>query len=79
MFSHQSAALIWGLPFLGAWPNDVHLLAAGRKGVHTKNGVIWHHDRLAAEDVIEIGGLLVTSLLRTMLDLARTTPFRIPG
>jgi hypothetical protein len=75
VYSHQSAAVIWGLPVIGRWPHDVHLMAAGSRGVHSKNGVVWHHDRLADDEVVEIDGMLVTSLLRTLIDLARTTPF----
>ena len=75
VFSHHSAAVIWGLPIIGRWPDAVHLMAAGRLGVHSKNGVVWHHDRLKDEDVVEIDGMLVTSLTRTLVDLACTTSF----
>ena len=75
IYSHQSAAVLWGLPVIGRWPDDVHLMAAGKTGVHSKNGVTWHHDRLADEDVVEIDGMLVTSLPRTLMDVARTTGF----
>ncbi|MDY7542179.1 MULTISPECIES: hypothetical protein [unclassified Cryobacterium] len=75
VFSHQSAAAIWGLPVIGPWPDAVHLMAAGRRGVHSKNGVVWHHDRLGDSEVVEIDGMLVTSLLRTLIDLARTAHF----
>ena len=75
IFSHQSAAVIWGLPIIGQWPQAVHLLAAGRGGLHSKNGVAIHHDRLVDADIVEIDGMLVTSLARTLIDLARSTPF----
>lgn len=75
VFSHQSAAIIWGLPIIGRWPDPVHLMAAGRTGLHSKNGVILHHDRLRDDDVVEIDGMLVTSLIRTLVDLACTTSF----
>ncbi|WP_022885403.1 hypothetical protein [Glaciibacter superstes] len=39
VFSHQSAAILWGLPMIGSLPREVHLMAAGRRGVHSKNGV----------------------------------------
>src|SRR5680860_435128 len=32
VFSHQSAAVIWGLPIIGRWPDRVHLMAVGRAG-----------------------------------------------
>jgi len=75
VFSHQSAAVIWGLPIIGRWPQSVHLMAAGRRGVHSKNQVIWHHDKISDDDVVEMNGMLVTSLLRTLVDLACTTSF----
>ena len=75
VYSHQSAAVLWGLPIIGRWPDEVHLMAAGKTGVHSKNGVTWHHDRLPDGDVVEIDGMLVTSLLRTLIDIARTVGF----
>ncbi|MFT2817417.1 hypothetical protein [Leifsonia sp. A12D58] len=75
IFSHYSAAVIWGLPIIGQWPQAVHLLAAGRGGLHSKNGVTIHHDRLVDADIVEIDGMLVTSLARTLVDLARSTSF----
>ncbi|MDJ0338045.1 hypothetical protein [Cryobacterium sp. PH31-O1] len=75
VFSHQSAAVLWGLPIVGRWPDAVHLMVGAPRSVHSKNGVIWHHDALSDEDVVTIDGMLVTSLVRTLLDLARTTPF----
>ncbi|GAA3878690.1 hypothetical protein GCM10022381_21340 [Leifsonia kafniensis] len=73
--SHLSAARIWGLPIFGRWPRDVHLTALGGRTRESKNGIRWHHEVLRAGDVVEIDGMLVTSRLRTMVDLARTTSF----
>ncbi len=75
VYSYESAAVLWGLPIVGTWPDEVHLMAAGKTGVHSKNGVTWHHDRLPDEDVVEIEGMLVTGLLRTLIDVARTAGF----
>ncbi|MEO6309634.1 MAG: hypothetical protein ABIO33_03010 [Leifsonia sp.] len=73
--SHLSAARIWGLPIFGRWPREVHLMALGGRTRESKNGIRWHHDVLHEGDVVEINGMLVTSRLRTMVDLARTTSF----
>ncbi|MGO4104047.1 hypothetical protein AB4Y63_08845 [Leifsonia sp. YAF41] len=73
--SHLSAARIWGLPIFGRWPSDVHLTALGGRTRESKNGIRWHHEVLSEGDVVEIDGMLVTSRLRTMVDLARTTSF----
>ncbi|UOE43389.1 hypothetical protein [Agromyces larvae] len=75
VYSHVSAAVIWGIPVVGPHLDRVHLHTAGRSVARTKNGIVWHHDALGSDDVIEIGGMLVTSYERTLVDLARTLPF----
>ncbi|QEO14533.1 hypothetical protein FLP10_08960 [Agromyces intestinalis] len=75
VFSHVSAAVIWGIPVVGPHLDRVHLQTAGRSVARTKNGVVWHHDALEADDVVEMSGMLVTSYERTLVDLARTLPF----
>lgn len=75
VLSHHSAARVWGLPILGRWPAEVHfLLPAGAKR-RTHARVVWHYDTFRDDEVVELDGYLVTSRLRTMVDLARTTPF----
>ena len=74
--SHQSAAALWGLPVVGAWPASVHLLARPESHARSKNGVIAHREQfLVNDDVVEFDGMLVTSPARTVLDLARTANF----
>ncbi|TFC41835.1 hypothetical protein [Cryobacterium shii] len=75
VLSHLSAARIWGLPVLGRWPAEVHLMCGGDAHRHARNGVVWHYDRIDDDEVVEINGFLVTSRLRTMVDLARTERF----
>ncbi len=75
VLSHVSAATIWGIPVVGPHLGAVHLAAMGRPSARSKHGVVWHHDRLHDEDVVERDGFLVTSFARTALDLARTLPF----
>jgi len=36
----------------------------------------WHQDELPESDITEVGGLLTTTRLRTMVDLAHSQPFR---
>ncbi|TFD84425.1 hypothetical protein E3T61_19585 [Cryobacterium lactosi] len=74
--SHLSAARVWGLPILGQWPTDVHLQGGSGQTRSSKNWIAWHHDPLPDEDVTQIDGLLVTTRLRTLVDLARSQPFR---
>lgn len=75
VLSHASAARVWGIPILGFWPREVHLMAGGGGTRESKYGIVWHHDALADEDVAEIDGFLVTSRLRTLVDLARSSRF----
>jgi hypothetical protein len=75
IFSHVSAAILWGIPIVGSHLNAVHLITGGRTVARTKNGVIWHHEPLDDEDVAEIQGHEVTGFTRTLIDLARTLPF----
>lgn len=74
VFSHQSAALIWGLPVVGV-PMLVQLTAAGRVGVRSQRGIRWHNDAVRDDELVELGGFRVTSLERTLVDLARTCSF----
>ncbi|GAA4383574.1 hypothetical protein [Agromyces bauzanensis] len=74
VFSHQSAALIWGLPVVGV-PLQVQLIAAGRVGVRSQRGIRWHNDALRDSEIAEVGGFLVTNLERTLVDLARACTF----
>ncbi|MFC6356280.1 hypothetical protein [Luethyella okanaganae] len=75
VYSHVSAAALWGLPIIGHWSEQVHLLAPFNSGARSKNGVIWHHDAFVDDDVVELDGVFVTSLQRTLIDLARTSSF----
>jgi hypothetical protein len=75
IIGHQSAAVIWGMPIRPHTPSSVHLVVPPDSNAHSKNGVTVHREALADGDVVEIGGLLVTSPQRTLLDLARVSPF----
>lgn len=70
-FSHLSAALLWGLPVVGA-DRRVHLTQATRpSGTHADDVV--RHVGLP-DEVVRVAGLPVTSLARTAADCARTLP-----
>ncbi len=70
ILSHHSAAAVWGIPILGAWPNTVHRLIERTSGGRSHGDVIAHPTRLDRVDVVEWDGMLVTSLARTVVDLA---------
>ena len=73
--SHWSAAALHGLPVLGAWPTAVHTTVSPASAGRSKNGVVVHRAKLAEEDVVEIGGVLMTSVARTIVDLATSERF----
>lgn len=70
VLSHESAAVIWGLPLLGTLPKDVHVLVERASGGRSDPGIRRHALGIDADDVTTVGGLLVTTLARTVVDLA---------
>ena len=73
--SHASAACIWGLPLI-SWPRQVHLTEPPNSHRRSKNRVTIHRRELSSDEVQTIGDFRVTSLLRTLVDLAGESPFR---
>jgi hypothetical protein len=70
--SHESAALVWGLPTWG-WPRGpVEFLAAGDGRAHTTPDVRVRLAPTGEDDVTSLDGVSVTSLRRTVLDLLST-------
>ena len=74
VLSHYSAAVFWGLPTIGSWPSDVHMLVKRASGGRSDPGIRRHALGIADEDVTAIDGLRVTTLARTVVDLAATAP-----
>jgi hypothetical protein len=75
IIGHLSAAVFWHMPIRPAMPTTVHIIVPPDSHVRSKNGVTAHRERLLDGDVVEVDGLLVTTPQRTLLDLARTSPF----
>ncbi|MGV8883230.1 MAG: type IV toxin-antitoxin system AbiEi family antitoxin domain-containing protein [Rhodoglobus sp.] len=71
--SHQSAAAWWGIPIIGRWPDEVHLLVDRATGGRSDPGVRRHALGVSEEDFVELDGIRVTSLARTVVDLAAST------
>lgn len=75
VLSHESAALVHGLPLPSSDPGRVHLTvplpASGRRTPHLH----LHAAPLDADDVMVVDGLAVTSLHRTVLDLTCTMSY----
>ncbi|HEY8046763.1 MAG TPA: DUF559 domain-containing protein [Streptosporangiaceae bacterium] len=76
--SHQSAARVHGLGVAGHEPAPLIQITrapgdrGGRKG---RPGVLVHVAALPAEHVVSYRGVLLTSVPRTVIDLARVLPF----
>ena len=76
--SHQSAALIHGLDLFPAAPNMVILTRPPTRpsGRRRADGVFFHTAELPDEHVARVLGMRVTTVARTVVDLARTSSFR---
>lgn len=70
VLSHWSAVAVHDLPMVGAWPQRVHVTTPAAGGGRSGGVVVRHPGRLRDEDVVEIDGLLVTSIARTAVDIA---------
>lgn len=72
-FSHETAALLWGLPVLRP-SGRVHVIQPGRPTVRGADHLVRHHGALPRAQVVQITDLPVTSLERTVLDCACSLP-----
>jgi very-short-patch-repair endonuclease len=73
VFSHATAAALWRLPRIGLWPTDAHTSVRQTTGGRSEGKVVRHTVGVAEVDRIE--GLMVTPLLRTVVDVARADGF----
>ena len=72
--SHQSAAVLHGLPLWDVALDRVHVTRRPPAWNNTSGLLCGHVARLRDDEVEEIDGLSVTSAVRTALDLARSLP-----
>jgi hypothetical protein len=70
IFCHESAAALWGLPIFGD-PEIVHILESpdGTSRLHRD---IRRHTAQQRDDIVDLGGILVTGRGTTVVDIART-------
>ncbi|WP_327100977.1 hypothetical protein OIE68_20605 [Nocardia vinacea] len=73
--SHISAAVVHGLPVWSIPLARVHLTRNRRTGARTGKRVMMHAASIESDEVVQIGDLRVTTVARTIVDLARTVPF----
>lgn len=69
--SHNSAAVLWGLPTWGVDLSRVHVTRPARSGCSSSTEVVPHRSTLTDDELTEIDGISVTTLARTVLDIAR--------
>ncbi|WP_345544991.1 hypothetical protein [Microbacterium jejuense] len=73
--SYESAAVVWGLPLYRCALEVVHVTVPDGKHISSRLGMRRHGDALSEEDVAVREGIRVTTLERTVLDLACTLSF----
>jgi hypothetical protein len=73
-FSHDSAAAMWRMPSLGPWSPRIHVLGEPASGGRSSAGFVRHGIGLDSESRI-VDTVRVTSLARTVLDIAMTVPY----
>jgi len=74
VLSHHSAAVLHGLPIIGPWPTTVHTLVPAATGGSTARFTTSHRG-YPPGPVETIAGCTVTSLARTLVDVASTSSF----
>lgn len=75
VISHWSAAALWGLPAVDGWPADIHSTVPAASGLCPNRTVRRHRTRHTASDGMRLDGLPVTSLARTVVDVAASANF----
>lgn len=73
--SHESAAVLHGLPLWRPPPAPVHVTRPRRTSGGRTARLHVHTAPLRPEEITVVGGVRVTSVARTVVDLARTLPF----
>ncbi|MFT2817172.1 type IV toxin-antitoxin system AbiEi family antitoxin domain-containing protein [Leifsonia sp. A12D58] len=74
--SHESAAVLHGLPTIGAWPTTVHVIDSDATGGSNARFTT-RHRAVSTTDVVQVGGIAVTSLARTLVDVAMHATFLV--
>jgi hypothetical protein len=72
--SHQSAAVLLGMPLWGVPLDRVHITRRPRAANDTGRLLRCHVARLRDDEVVDVEGVPVTGPVRTALDLARSLP-----
>lgn len=73
--SHWSAAAVWGLPAVDGWPSVVHTTVPAGCGLTSTRSLRRHRSSRAVVGPSQRHGLPVTSLARTVVDVAAISDF----
>jgi hypothetical protein len=73
--SHQSAAVLLGMPLWGITLERVHVTRRPPASSQTTGPLRCHVARLGDDEITTVGGIAVTDAARTALDLARSLHF----
>ncbi|MEV6773159.1 hypothetical protein AB0N05_31445 [Nocardia sp. NPDC051030] len=73
--SHSSAAVLHGLPVLRHLLERVHLTRNRQGGGRTSRQLLLHGISITDDEIVLLEGMRVTSVARTVIDLARSLPF----
>jgi len=72
--SHRTAALVWGLPLVGDRSTGVHLTVPLGAGGRSRRDIVRHATSRPVQETLR-DGLRVTTVARTVVDLARSAGF----
>jgi hypothetical protein len=75
VFSHESAALAWGLPVVGGIPDRPQITVPVGSGLRSNNAVVRREAPLHPSEVSEVSGIRLTNLARTIVDVMATRSF----
>lgn len=75
VFSHESAAVALGIPLIGRMPAFPQVSASPELGRRTRHGIQWHAALLGEDDIRLHDGFIVTSPLRTIVDMLACRSF----
>ncbi len=77
VFSHYSAAVLHGIPFIGGVPDVVHVVSDRANGGRSEPGVVRHGLGITPAGLTELGGLRAETPVRAVVGLAVLQPFRL--
>lgn len=72
VFSHYTAAALWGLPLFGFADTRIHEITPPAGMVRSSDRVLRHRGMLAETEISQLAGVLLTSPMRTLFDVARS-------